>query len=37
MLITVFTGSDAVASIYFITQFCAASIRERLLFETSIY
>ena len=27
----------AAATIYFITQFCAASIRERLLFESGVY
>ena len=37
MLRTIFARSDAVATIYFIMQFCAASIRERLLYESSIY
>ena len=31
---TVLTRSD---TIYFITQFCAAPIREQLLFESSVY
>ena len=34
---TVLTRSDTMATIYFITQFCAASIREQLLFESSVY
>ena len=34
---TVFARSEAVATIYFITQFCAASIREWLLIESGIY
>ena len=34
---TVFARSDAVATIYFIAQFCAASIRERLLVESGVY
>ena len=33
-MITVFARSDAAASIYFITQLCVASIRERLLIES---
>jgi len=32
---TVFARSDAAATIYFITQFCAASIRERRLLKKS--
>ena len=32
-LYTIFARSDAVATIYFITQFCVASIREQLLIE----
>ena len=31
---TVFARSDAVATIYFITQFCAASIREQRLLNS---
>ena len=34
---TVFARSDAAATIYFITQFCAASIREQLLIESGVY
>jgi len=34
---TVFVRSDNTATIYFITQFCAASIREWLLFESGVY
>jgi len=34
---TIFTRSDAAATSYFIMQFCAACIRERLLFESGIY
>ena len=30
---TIFAQSDGAATIYFITQFCVASIRERLLIE----
>ena len=33
---TVFARSDAVATIYFITQFCAASIRERHLLNSML-
>ena len=36
-LYTIFARSDAMATIYFITQFCVASIRERLLIESGIY
>ena len=36
-LYTIFARSDAVATIYFIVQFCAASIREQLLIESGIY
>ena len=32
MIITVFARSDAAATIYFITQFCVASIREKSQF-----
>ena len=34
---TVFARSDAAATIYFIAQFCAAFIRERLLIESGVY
>ena len=34
---TVFARSDAVATIYFVAQFCAASIRERLLIKSGVY
>ena len=34
---TVFAWSDAAATIYFITQFCVASIREQLLIKSGIY
>ena len=34
---TMFAQSDAVATVYLITQFRAASIREWLLFESSVY
>jgi len=34
---TIFGQSDAAATIYFITQFCVASIRERLLIESGVY
>ena len=34
---TVFSRSDAMATIYFITQFCAASIQEWLLIESGVY
>ena len=34
---TIFTQSDAVATIYFSCQFCTASIRERWLLESSVY
>ena len=34
---TIFARSDAVATIYFITQFCAASIREWRLIESGVY
>ena len=34
---TVFARSDAAATIYFIAQFCAASIREQLLIESGVY
>jgi len=34
---TIFGQSDATATIYFITQFCAASIREWLLIESGVY
>ena len=34
---TIFAWSDAAATIYFITQLCAASIQEGLLFESSVY
>ena len=33
----VFAWSDAVATIYFIVQFCAASIWERLLIKSGVY
>ena len=36
-LYTVFTRSDAAATIYFITQFCAVSMREWLLIESGVY
>ena len=35
-LYTVFARSDAAATIYFITRFCAATIRERRLFLSSL-
>ena len=34
---TVFAQSDAAATIYFVHQFCVASIRERRLFENGVY
>ena len=34
---TVFTRSDATATIYLVHQFCAASIRERRLFESGAF
>ena len=34
---TVFAWSDAAATIYFVMQFCAASIREQLLIESGVY
>jgi len=37
ILDTLLARSDAVATIYFIMQFCAASVQEWLLFESSIY
>ena len=37
IMYTVFARPDAAATIYFITQFCAASIRERLLIESGVY
>ena len=37
IFVTVFARSDAAATIYFIAQFCAASIRERLLIKSGIY
>ena len=34
---TLFAQSDAVATIYFIMQFCVASIQEQLLFKSGVY
>ena len=34
---TVFARSNAVATTYFIAQFCVASIREWLLIESGVY
>jgi len=34
---TIFAQSDATATIYFIVQFCAASIQERLLIQSGVY
>ena len=34
---TIFARSDAAATIYFIAQFCAASVREQRLIESSVY
>ena len=34
---TIFARLDTVATIYFMMQFCVASIREQLLFESSYY
>jgi len=33
----IFTRSDVTATIYFITQFCLASIREWLIIESGVY
>ena len=37
LMILIFARSDAAATIYFIAQFCAASIWERRLIESSVY
>ena len=34
---TILARSDAAATIYFVTQFCAASIQERLRFQSGVY
>ena len=34
---TLFARSDAAATVYFIAQFCTASIREQLLIESGVY
>ena len=34
---TVFARSDTAASIYFINQFCVASIQEQRLFKSDVY
>ena len=34
---TLFARSDAAVTVYFIAQFCAASIREQLLIESGVY
>ena len=36
-MITIFARSDTATTIYFIMQFCLASIQEQLLFKSGIF